>query len=363
MDYYKHYMRLINTAKSRTIIEEYYETHHILPSSIGGLDNSDNLVKLTGREHYIAHKLLYKHYKKFGTPDEASKMAFAYVMMSRFNPKTNRARKDLKLSSREYEILRKANSEASSIMMKQKWHDEEFKELMIEKIRETNSSEEYRKNMSNAIKNAYEKDPPISNRISIGSKKTWEQDNGSRSKATSKRFKNIPKSEEHKKKIGRKNYIQIQHLETLKITRVDKEKFGPGLEYDTSTWAKQFKTKKEEKFKCKYCDVSTTKGNLTRWHNEKCKHAPEEIKLQRNIMKPQKTGTCKYCNFEGRLSEINSYHNEFCKEAPDNVKKPRKGTGYKHKNKAKKKICEHCNKEIAPHIYSRFHGNKCKHKG
>ena len=143
---------------------------------------------------------------------------------------------------------------------------------------------------------------------------------------------------------------------------MDKNKFGPGLEYDTSVWAKQFKTKKEETFKCKYCDIVTTKGNLKRWHNEKCKHTPTKVKELRNKMTKQKRGICIYCGFEGRLSEINSYHNEFCKEAPDDIRKPRKGIGYKHKNKAKKKICEHCNKEVAPHIYARFHGNNCKLK-
>lgn len=40
----------------------FYEQHHILPSSLGGSDDSDNLVLLTPEEHYVAHQLLIKIY-------------------------------------------------------------------------------------------------------------------------------------------------------------------------------------------------------------------------------------------------------------------------------------------------------------
>lgn len=39
------------------------ESHHIIPKSMGGTDESTNLIDLTLREHYIAHKLLFKTYK------------------------------------------------------------------------------------------------------------------------------------------------------------------------------------------------------------------------------------------------------------------------------------------------------------
>lgn len=41
----------------------YAEKHHIIPKSEGGLDEPDNLVNLTAREHYVAHLLLAKIYK------------------------------------------------------------------------------------------------------------------------------------------------------------------------------------------------------------------------------------------------------------------------------------------------------------
>jgi hypothetical protein len=61
MNYSKHYNLLITRAKGR-LIEGYKEIHHILPKSIGGTDDLDNLVNLTAREHYIAHILLAKIY-------------------------------------------------------------------------------------------------------------------------------------------------------------------------------------------------------------------------------------------------------------------------------------------------------------
>jgi hypothetical protein len=36
----------------------YYERHHILPKSLGGTNTKDNLVLLTAKEHFLAHKLL-----------------------------------------------------------------------------------------------------------------------------------------------------------------------------------------------------------------------------------------------------------------------------------------------------------------
>lgn len=40
----------------------YYESHHIMPRSMGGSDDISNKALLTGREHFIAHRLLTKIY-------------------------------------------------------------------------------------------------------------------------------------------------------------------------------------------------------------------------------------------------------------------------------------------------------------
>ena len=63
MNYKNIYDKLIERAKNnRSSVGEYYEIHHIIPKSLGGKDTDDNLVKLTLREHYLAHELLVMIY-------------------------------------------------------------------------------------------------------------------------------------------------------------------------------------------------------------------------------------------------------------------------------------------------------------
>lgn len=38
----------------------YYEKHHIIPKSVGGNDNPDNICILLPREHFVCHWLLTK---------------------------------------------------------------------------------------------------------------------------------------------------------------------------------------------------------------------------------------------------------------------------------------------------------------
>ena len=40
--------------------ESYYERHHIIPKFMGGGNDENNMVNVTGREHYILHLLLMK---------------------------------------------------------------------------------------------------------------------------------------------------------------------------------------------------------------------------------------------------------------------------------------------------------------
>ena len=58
MDYTRIYLNLIEIAKEQQV-GKYAETHHIIPKSIGGSDNAENMVKMTLKQHIFAHKLLY----------------------------------------------------------------------------------------------------------------------------------------------------------------------------------------------------------------------------------------------------------------------------------------------------------------
>lgn len=59
MDYQHHYNLLIEKRKLERP-PGYSEVHHIVPRSWGGSDAPDNLVRLTAREHRLAHLLLFK---------------------------------------------------------------------------------------------------------------------------------------------------------------------------------------------------------------------------------------------------------------------------------------------------------------
>ena len=61
MDYRRAYSRLILRATGREV-SGYVERHHIVPKCLGGTDAVDNIVLLTAREHFLAHRLLTRVY-------------------------------------------------------------------------------------------------------------------------------------------------------------------------------------------------------------------------------------------------------------------------------------------------------------
>lgn len=104
MDYMKHYSELIGTRKllgrkkSKT---EYYENHHSIPKWLGGDNSKDNMVLLTAREHFIAHWLLWKHYR-----DRPSALAFHRMTRS------NNDNQQRNFTSKQFELARNAHSES-----------------------------------------------------------------------------------------------------------------------------------------------------------------------------------------------------------------------------------------------------------
>jgi hypothetical protein len=82
----------------------YTERHHIIPKCIGGTDEPSNIVRLSAREHYIAHRLLVK----FTIGNTFYKMNEAFSIFSH-----NKNRK-LRFNSRDISVIREANSIASS---------------------------------------------------------------------------------------------------------------------------------------------------------------------------------------------------------------------------------------------------------
>ena len=97
--YYNIYNSIIERAKSRENLLGYTERHHILPRSIGGGNEQDNLVELTAREHFIAHMCL----ARFTTgKDRKAMITAARYMAVAHNPNQQRY-----VNSRLYEIAKR----------------------------------------------------------------------------------------------------------------------------------------------------------------------------------------------------------------------------------------------------------------
>ena len=95
------YSSIVERSRDREIDPNcYYETHHILPSSLGGDNSKSNLVKLTAREHFICHYLLTKIADNFA---DSSKMIWAFHFMCVDPIKDQERRKN----AANYELARK----------------------------------------------------------------------------------------------------------------------------------------------------------------------------------------------------------------------------------------------------------------
>jgi hypothetical protein len=144
MNYQKIYENLILNAKLKDRIKVskksenyvYYENHHIIPRCLDGLNDKNNLVLLTAREHYICHKLLTLIHKG------NRKIAMAFFYMT-FDKRGNR-----NVSSRDYAYAKELiHSTIVSIETREKqsnarkgkntWmKDKKHTDESIEKIRE-----------------------------------------------------------------------------------------------------------------------------------------------------------------------------------------------------------------------------------
>lgn len=227
MDYYKIYQNLIEDAKTNPKIDEYKESHHIIPRCIGGTDSKENLVKLTARQHFLAHWLLYKMYK-------TSELVYAWHSMSRVG-----VGQDARLvNSHLFEYAKKKRS----------------KHLSADKLGEGNHF--YGKRHSDRTKK-------LLSDIHRGKIYKTQEQIESWVESVAKR----KKTPEQRAKISRRGYVMLQNKTTLEIIRVLKS----DERAHSSEWANPRKLKPEQKSKCVYCNVVTTNSNLKRWHNDNCK--------------------------------------------------------------------------------------------
>lgn len=104
MNYQSIYDKLM--SRDQVTIDGYSERHHILPRFAGGTDNASNLVRLSAREHFVAHLLLVKIYED--TP-------FYYKAVKAFMMMGVSSRNQKRVTSRTFERFREDFAKAQSI--------------------------------------------------------------------------------------------------------------------------------------------------------------------------------------------------------------------------------------------------------
>lgn len=110
MDYKKIYNQLIVSTKSRGLKKldrnnksyQYLETHHITPRSWGGNDEDSNLVNLTAREHFIAHRMLLRISER-----EYGRESIEYcATVSSLNLMSSENKGGIRITGRTYSVIR-----------------------------------------------------------------------------------------------------------------------------------------------------------------------------------------------------------------------------------------------------------------
>lgn len=215
------YNKIINNAlgENRDKSSSYFEKHHIIPKSLGGTNDTSNLVLLTAREHYVCHKLLTKF-----TVGEAKKKM--YCAMWAFNKKSKNQQRQV-LNSRDYEYVRSYISKTFS-------KDRKGKHLVGTRL-----SDEHKAKVSKALKGK-----PKSEKTKQRMKENWHTRG--------------PRSAEHCRALSEANKGRINSEETRKKMSAAKKGINP--------------VHTQVRWTCEHCDKSGVGiSNYNRWHGNNCK--------------------------------------------------------------------------------------------
>lgn len=117
MNYMRIHDAIIDRARTRKRPDCYCERHHVIPKSLGGSDRAENLVWLTGREHYLVHWLLFKIHRNKQT-------VFAWYRMTAAKNTVGRYR------SFTFEYAKRAKAEATGAAFRGKRLSEEHRQKL-----------------------------------------------------------------------------------------------------------------------------------------------------------------------------------------------------------------------------------------
>lgn len=275
----------------------YYERHHILPRCLNGKNSNDNLVLLTAREHFIAHKLLVEIY-----PDNKKLEHVLWMFVNKMSSKGQE--REYNIGSREYERIRDLHSKIMSITSKSRKGKYKASEETKEKLRQyrigKKHSEETKAKMRKQRPNFTGKNNPNFGRESQLKGK----------KHTEEALKNIKANQPDRS--GRNNSMygktsamkgkthSIEAREKCRIANTGKIRSQETRDKISKSWECR------NDYECEYCGfITKSKMNYIKYHSDNCKKNPD-----RNLM----IYRCKYCSLETEnKGNFNRYHNNNCK--------------------------------------------------
>lgn len=225
--YTRWYFSIIENARYKKPTE-YCEKHHIIPKSLNGNNTAENLVELTGREHFICHWLLTKMV-------ESKK--HKYQMWNAFSCmlyRENVIQQRYKVTGRVFENIKKEGSKIKSVKFSGPGNAMYGKKGALHPAYGRAWSDEHRRNSS------------ISHTGYVRSLESKQKQ--------SKKTKGRTQSAEH---IA--NRSSINHPGYGKpLDEARKNKIRQGV-------------LNMPKYTCEHCGKITTKGNYRRWHSDNCK--------------------------------------------------------------------------------------------
>jgi hypothetical protein len=247
--YEKWYNQIIANGKSNRLAG--HELHHILPKSLGGADDTSNLIYITTREHFICHWLLTKIYP---TGEEHWKMLNALRMMRAENP--NQTRYNTKITSRVYAKLK-----------------EEYSKLQSEAVRGE-------KNPMFGDKFFRSEEGKHKQRVAVLGDKNGAKQIQARKKITESKLGKIRDSfnDEWKQNLSNNHRSKKPGFdgtlsESTKQKMREKATGRTQTEETIKKKADAVRGLKREKLLCPHCQQSVAVNGYVRWHGDNCKQA------------------------------------------------------------------------------------------
>lgn len=297
MNYQKIYDQLVERARSegRKKVKGgiYYEHHHIIPKCLGGLDNKENLVLLTGREHFIAHKLLVEIY-----PNN-HKLIHAVWMMT---VKVGKGRIYI-VTSRDYERYKIMNAKSISLLYSGEnsyWFGKRI--IVTEEVRKKRSINS--KGGKNPMYGKRGTNSPLYGRKHDPRTSEQNRRNSEKQKNRVKIVCEYCGVEIDICNIGRHRISCLEKIEKSKLIKIRKPVS------DTTIKKRLDSHMKRPIVKCPYCEVSGRGSGMKMYHFDNCKQKPGNI-IKEDI---RAIIICPHCGKEGKvIGAMLQWHFDNCR--------------------------------------------------